>query len=224
VIRKADQEKCSRIELFSTVFAREGGQEHGLGDPLKETVTAALKALKVNPASVIVWRDGISQAAFRQTANEEIGAIRQGLQSDAVVGASKSIAKDVPIAYIICQKRIATKFLVDSGRQGAPAGTLVSSLQGLDGYQTFYINGRAPPGSTPKPVRFTVVQRDAGLNNVPLAELTWGQCHNYPNWTGSIKVPSQCQMAHKYAELAGAFVDGGSSIKTASFTNQPHFL
>jgi Piwi domain len=89
----------------------------------------------------------------------------------------------VPMAYIVCQKRIAVKFLVlkDGGTYGAPSGTLVEGLQGIT-HDTFYIQGRAPSVSTPKPVRFVVIQRDASLDGVNLPHLTWDLCHDYPNW------------------------------------------
>ena len=64
-----------------------------------------------------------------------------------------------------------------------------SAIQSMEN-QTFYINGRAPPYSTAKPVRFIVIERDDGLLNVPISELTWSQMHAYPNWTGPIKVPA----------------------------------
>jgi hypothetical protein len=35
------------------------------------------------------------------------------------------------------------------------------------------------------------------------------------DWTGPIKVPSVCQLAHKLAELAGGFTDCGESIDDA---------
>jgi hypothetical protein len=116
-----------------------------------------------------------------------------------VPGAGKKEAPKTALSYIVCQKRIATKFLThnvagqEDGSHAAPSGTLVASLQGMQNL-TFYINGRAPPFSTPKPVRFICVERDDGHMNVPIAELTWGQCHAYPNWTGPIKVPSVCQV------------------------------
>lgn len=100
---------------------------------------------------------------------------------------------------------------------------MVVGLQSMH-YSTFYINGRSPPGSTSKPVRFICIQRDEGLNDVPMAQLTWSQCHEYPNWAGPIKVPAVCQMAHKLAELAGGFDDGGDSINQEAFLNRVHFL
>jgi len=207
VFRNSGEQKSHQIELFSQTYARESGKEYELGDALKQTVSTALKELEVNnPKSCIVWRDGIGDSAFTNAAVEEINAIRAGLNNKS----DGKESRDVPMAYIVAQKRIATKFLSEGisgepdGKYGAPSGTLVRGIQGLD-YDTFYINGRAPPYSTAKPVRFIVVDRDDRLNKVPIEELTWDLSHDYPNWTGPIKVPSVTQMAHKLAELGGSF-------------------
>ena len=148
-----------------------------LGDALKETVSETLRHLNVQPKSVVVWRDGIAETAEHQ-AKEEINGVRQGLSS-VTVGSGEQKVSNVPLAYIVCQKRIATKLLTTDGQFGAPAGTMVTGLQTMQ-YQTFYLNGRSPPNSTPKPVRFIQIHRDAGLNKVPIGQLTWAQCHDYP--------------------------------------------
>jgi hypothetical protein len=227
VIRKGTSDQ-SLVEIYSETFKRSGGNEFQLRDALQKTVANALKILDVNPMSAIVWRDGIAESSFSRAAQEEIAGIRQGLlnQGSTVGGELQRGQQPQPpvsLAYIVCQKRIDTKFLTLDGKYGAPSGTLVKEIQGLQ-YDTFYINGRAPPFSTPKPVRYIVVEKDKGLSNLALEELTWGQCHSYPNWTGPIKVPSTCQMAHKLAELAGSFADCGESISSARFKNKIHFL
>lgn len=213
------------VEIYSETFKRSGGNEFQLGDAMQQAIATALNVLDVNPMSAIVWRDGIGDSEFGRAAQEEIAGIRKGLeQGDRLVGEGRpSQTRAVPLSYIVCQKRIATKLLTTDGKYGAPPGTLVKGIQGLM-YDTFYINGRAPPFSTPKPVRYIVVERDEDLKDLALEELTWGQCHNYPNWTGSIKVPSNCQMAHKLAELAGSFADCGESIDSVGFKNKVHFL
>lgn len=212
-----------KMEIYSKTYSRSGGNEYQLGDALQETVANSLRLLNCEPKSVVVWRDGIAESAEHH-AIEEINGVRRGLNSRTAVGTqSAGPSRNVPLAYIVCQKRIATKLLTSDGTYGAPSGTMVTALQGLQ-YQTFYINGRAPPYSTPKPVRFLCIQRDARLNSVPMGVLTWGQCHEYPNWAGPVKVPSVCQMAHKLAELAGAFADGGETINAEAYKNRVYFL
>jgi aubergine-like protein len=219
VIRK-DTNSMSRVEIYSKTFSRSGGNEYQLGDALKETVAETCRVLNVKPQSVVIWRDGIAESAEHQ-AKEEINGVRQGLSSVTVGSGEKK--QQVPLAYIVCQKRIATKLLTTDGQNGAPPGTQVVGLQSMQ-FKTFYLNGRAPPNSTPKPVRFICIESDPPMRSVPLASLTWSQCHDYPNWAGPIKVPSCCQMAHKLAELAGGFADGGESINHGAYKNRVHFL
>lgn len=183
-----------KVELFTKSFRRGGGVEYDLREQLRETIGLAMKKLNVHPASLIAWRDGFGDAATDIKAADEIEGIREGLARLSLDGTGSPMADNggeakVPIAYITCQKRIATKFLVSHNNEiyGAPSGTLVDDIQGLQ-HDTFYINGRAPPFSTPKPVRFVVVQKDEQLKDVSMSDVTWAHMHDYPNWTGPIKV------------------------------------
>lgn len=224
VFRESGNYRSTKVEIFTQAYAREPGKEYELADALRETISTAMKELEVSPTSCIVLRDGIGDSAFGAAALEEIDGVRAGLDDsrDGNVPA-------VPVAYVVAQKRIATKFLSKSidgepdGKYGAPSGTLVKGAQLLE-YDTFYINGRAPPYSTAKPVRYVVIQRDEELKDVSIERLTWNLSHDYPNWTGPIKVPSVIQMAHKLAELGGSFADCGSSINTRKLKNKLHFL
>jgi hypothetical protein len=217
-------DRSKKVEIYTQAFAREPGKEYELADALKMCISTAMKELKVSPTSCIVLRDGIGDSAFENAAQEEIRGVRAGLFNPNNKG-----GRAVPLAYVVAQKRIAIKFLSKGvagepdGKYGAPSGTLVKGAQLLD-HDTFYINGRAPPYSTPKPVRYVVIQRDEQLKNVPMETLMWNLSHDYPNWTGPIKVPSVIQMAHKLAELGGSFADCGESINTKRLKNKIHFL
>jgi aubergine len=221
---RESSDRSRKVEIYTQAFAREPGKEYELADALRESISSAMKELKVSPNSCIVLRDGIGDSAFDSAAQEEIKGVRAGL-----VNASTKNTRAVPLAYIVAQKRIAIKFLTKGvagepdGKYGAPSGTLIKGAQLLD-YKTFYINGRAPPYSTPKPVRYIVIQSDEQLKNVPMERLMWNLSHDYANWTGPIKVPSVIQMAHKLAELGGSFPDCGQSINTKKLKNKLHFL
>ncbi len=216
--------KENDILTYTKTFVRKAGQEYQLNECLEQTVKAALKLLHEKPKSCVIWRDGIGEGALATDAMDEMKGIRKGLGADAVVG-TKKIVDSVPLAYVVCQKRIATKFFAMEGQQpfGAPSGTLVEGFQGLR-HHTFYINGRAPPFSTPKPVRFITVHCDAGLARVDIPSLTWSSCHNYANWAGPVKLPAPTQYAHKLAELAGNMPDHGGSISAEKYANTLYFL
>lgn len=226
VIRSHDERMNCRAEVYSETFRRKAGQEMDLGGPMKQAVYNALKTLKVDPRSCIVWRDGVGDAAINQVAGQEIPAVRTALV-DGIVGTvgESPRAREIPLAYIVVQKRIATKFLSVNGLRAMPSGALVITLQGPE-FATFYINGTSPPYSTPKPARFVIAHMDRGFGQKKrvIADLSWSLCHDYPNWTGPIKLPSPVQMAHKLAELAGGFSDCGDSINAQKYAGKIYFL
>ena len=162
VIRSNDPRKMPMVEIYSETARRESGQELDLGSVIEGTVTRALQNLKVNPLSCIVWRDGVGDPTIAQVAQQEIPQIRKALESYIPPGARGSKPPKVSLAYIVCQKRISTKFLHPNGRHGLPVGSLVTSLQGPE-YSTFYINGTCPSYSTAKPVRFVIAQKDEAI-------------------------------------------------------------
>ena len=219
VIRESDQDRnaCPTIEMFSATSSRTTGQEMDLGKVMQDVVRRALFELNVNPMSCIVWRDGVGDATISKAVNQEIPGLRNVLASRAPPGV------ETALSYIVCQKRVNTKFMTADGSYGMPPGALISDIQGPEN-ETFYINGTSPPYSTPKPVRFVVAERDEKLDGIDLSELSWALCHDYPNWAGPVKLPAPVQMAHKLAELAGSFVDCGDSLNSEAYKNKMHFL
>lgn len=222
----------NKVEIFSLTERRQAGKEIELGDLMNKAVSNALKIWKVHPMSCVVWRDGVGMSTIPQVAQQEIPAVRSALalRSTSVVGKSSKkqptkSAGVVPLSYIVVQKRIATKFLSMDGKSGMPCGALVTQLQGPE-YSTFYINGNAPHYSTAKPARFVIATMDAGFGTSKkvLSDLSWALCHDYPNWTGPIKLPAPVQCAHKLAELAGCFSDCGDTIDAQSYANKIYFL
>jgi len=202
---------ASNSAWYSQTFARVAGQEYELGSPIEATLRNALQFLSlfhIAVGSCHVWRDGVGDTAIPPTVTEEVSSIRRILPTS-------------PVAWIVCQKRISTKFL-SADRNAQPQGLLVHGLSDPR-YPTFYLNGTSPSYSTPKPTRFVIAHSD-GWRFTDLVDLTWQHCHLYPNWTGPIKVPAVCQLSHLLAEYAGRFDDAGESIHHSKFVNNLHFL
>ena len=183
VVRPGSQNSRT-VEIYSETFKRAPSMEYELGECMQATVANALRTLKVSPASCIVWRDGVGDAAVAPTSAQEVPAVRRALM-EASPGTNPSIA------YIVCQKRITTKFITKDGEHSAPPGTIVMGVQGLD-HSTFYINGTCPSFATAKPVRFIVAEQSKNLDTKMLSELTWALCHDYPNWAGPVKGKTIC--------------------------------
>jgi len=217
VLRSNNPDDSPNVEIYSETARRVPGQEMELGDLMHKTVSRALKVLDVNPLSCIVWRDGVGDTTINKVAQQEIPVLREALLRNATNGVEPALS------YVVCQKRVATKFLTEDGKKGMPPGALITAIQGPEN-ETFYINGTSPPYSTPKPVRYIVAQKDKELEGISLSELSWALCHDYPNWAGPVKLPAPVQMAHKLAELAGGFVDCGDSLNAEAYANKMHFL
>ena len=65
------------------------------------------------------------------------------------------------------------------------------------------------------PTHFFVALNEASdLSKADLENVTYAMCYMYSNWSGSIKVPAPCQMAHKIAEYHYSF-DHCGMIKKA---------
>jgi hypothetical protein len=72
------KEAEENVKIYSKTYARNGGEEYNLREPLCETIQEACRHLSVKPKSVVVWRDGIAETACEQ-ANEEITGVRDGI-------------------------------------------------------------------------------------------------------------------------------------------------
>ena len=182
--RSHTPDENSLVEIYCKTESRSAGKEMELGSVMNRAVSNALKTFKLpSPKSCFIWRDGVGDNTISQVAAQEIPAVRAALANPGkVVGVAQGNKKSghVPLSYIICQKRINTKFLTENGGK-VPCGALVTELQGPD-YRTFYINGTSPPYSTPKPARFVIAEHDQELAKVSPSQLSWALCHDYPNW------------------------------------------
>ena len=82
------------IECYSQTYVRKMGEEFNLGDPIETTIKNAMKLIKVQPKSCIVWRDGMSDGSIETHAAQEVDAIRRAFRGSggSVTGASATPA------------------------------------------------------------------------------------------------------------------------------------
>jgi len=179
LIRRFDKEDKPVYEVFSKTERRRAGGEYEVGSLMEETVKEALHRFKVNPLCCICWRDGVGDSSITHVKTGEIPPLRKALMN--------GVGYNIPTAYIVCQKRISTKFISMNGTDGMPPGALIQDV-GSSAYQTFYIHGPNPPISTPRSIRYLVVERDEGVQHASLPELAWALSHDYPNWPGMLVI------------------------------------
>ena len=71
-------------------------------------------------------------------------------------------------------------------------------------------------------VKTMLIKDQSALSPDQLQKLTYKLCHLYYNWTGTIKVPSVCQYAHKLAFMTGESLH--QAPQRGKFSNNLFFL
>lgn len=90
-----------KVEIYTETMAREAGKEINLGAFIRSVTSTALKLLKVDPKSCVVWRDGVGDAQVKAVAVDEIPKIKEALSG--LKPGQSATKKNIPISYIICQ-------------------------------------------------------------------------------------------------------------------------
>ena len=209
-----------RRKLSSNIQKQvEEGTEDNLEPMIRQSIHDLFEDQTIKPVSCFVWRDGVGDNSIERTQSTEGSEIRKLLAEKLGEGVCSQ-------TFIVCQKRVSIKFLAKENEiwKSLQEGTCIEEIGHPDFEKTFYIIGNAPPYSTPKPTRFIVAYEDDILKGVPLPELTYTMCFDYPNWVGAIKIPAPTKMAGKLAELAGIMRDNGATWKMHLFRNKLFFL
>lgn len=61
------------------------------------------------------------------------------------------------------------------------------------------------------PTHYTVLMDSTGVSEEALQTITYGQCYNYVNTRGSIRVPAPLMYANKLALMVGEHIKGEPS-------------
>jgi len=160
---------------------------------LNAFVKKTCSELKINPHTVIMYRDGVGDSQLPAVKQTEVLQVKQACPNANVI-------------YTVVQKRIHTRFFVKTPngdvKNPAPGVVVDTDLRSLE-YSDFYLISTDCSLSTVKPVRYIILEQSNSLPLRELQQLTYNLCHCYPNWSGPVKLPLPTQMAHKLAFLVG---------------------
>jgi aubergine-like protein len=67
----------------------------------------------------------------------------------------------------------------------------------------FHLAAQKVTQGTCTPTHYTIVSSSSNVPQENLAQFTYEQCFNYPNWQGAVKVPAVLQCANKLSKLVG---------------------
>ncbi|XP_030382857.1 protein aubergine-like [Scaptodrosophila lebanonensis] len=203
---------------FSAVTEHLKGQE--LSDQMAMNMRLALKAYQEHhgalPERIIFYRDGVGDGQLHQVVHIEVELLKSKLD-DIYKSAGKP--EGCRLAFIIVSKRINTRYFVNK-RNPAP-GTVVDDIITLPERYDFFLVSQSVRQGTVSPTNYNIIYNKMGLSADKLQILSYKMTHMYYNFSGTCRVPSVCQYAHKLAFLIAESINRAPS---SGLENQLYFL
>ncbi|XP_060844955.1 piwi-like protein Siwi [Rhopalosiphum padi] len=197
--------------FFSCVQQHTSGQE--LSTFFSVNTIKALNKFKIKnnklPDIIIIYRDGVGDGQIEYVQKTEVEQVKE---------ACKQIYKDqkVGLAFIIVKKRINTKFFKfkDTKHENPQPGTVVDSTvtdpsdPSNPTLYDFYLVSQHAKQGTVTPTHYKVIFNSLSLSEamklspIHIQKITYKLTHLYYNWSGTIRVPAPCHLAHRLAFMA----------------------
>ncbi|XP_050528664.1 piwi-like protein Siwi [Daktulosphaira vitifoliae] len=189
----------SHTSYFSCVEPHNSGEE--LSNHFAAGISKALAKYKLKnngqlPTSIVIYRDGVGEGQISYVHKTEIKLLRAA--TEQFYG-----PVSVPLAFILVTKRISARFFTKQGIQNPQAGTIVDSVVTDPTKYDFFLVSQHVRLGTVTPTHYTVIEDTLRLPPDIVQRLTYKLCHMYYNWSGTVRVPAPCQLAHKLAFLTG---------------------
>ncbi|KAF0765863.1 piwi-like protein Siwi, partial [Aphis craccivora] len=198
----------THTKYFSCVEKHESGQE--LSTYFSTSISKALNKYREKnhklPNTIVIYRDGVGDGQLTYVHKIEVEMVQKTCKE--FYGERK-----VGLAFIIVKKRISTRFFcktVGSNEyQNPPAGTVIDNSVTDPTMYDFYLVPQHVTRGTVTPTHYNVILDTLNetatkpITPAIIQKLTFKLTHMYYNWSGTVRVPSLCQLAHKLAFLAG---------------------
>ena len=205
-----------------------------------------LKALKefkryhqTLPEKIIIFRDGVGEFQRADVVQNEINQLKSVLE-----GIYNKLSPP-KITLIVVNKRINQRMFIesrDSRIENPMPGTvldsgLVENCEGNNCYDFFLVPQQTTQGCVTPTHFFVTLNESADVTKQMVEDMTFCMSFMYSNWSGSIKVPSLCQYAHKIADYhhnfdkMGFMKQGAGSVSlknvpayNPNFLSKPYYL
>ena len=195
-------------KYYSTSTMQEIGQEitPTVGKLFKEVLAAYKTARGSYPSTIVFFRDGVGEHQVKSVQMTEVPGV---LAVIAEICLNES-TYNPNLIFTVVVKRISAIF-TDIRTPGIvsnpPPGTLITSTVVPEAGDFYLVAHFANQGtSIPTLYRTVYASNPTNFPQEELARLAYKLCHMYYNWTGAIKVPAPCMIAHKIAFLIGKCV------------------
>ncbi|SPP81698.1 protein aubergine [Drosophila guanche] len=214
----ATMDMKSSTRYYSSVTEHMKGQE--LSNQMAMNMTCALKAYRDHhgtlPERILFFRDGVGDGQLHQVVNTEVKFLKNQLDE---IYKSADKADGCRMAFIVVTKRINTRYFANK-RNPVP-GTVVDDVITLPERYDFFLVSQAVRQGTVTPTNYNVIYDNMGLSADKLQMLAYKMTHLYYNFSGTCRVPSVCQYAHKLAFLVAESINRSPS---SGLENQLYFL
>lgn len=205
----------SRSDVYySCAKAHTSGQE--LSNSFGQMTMKAIECYKdihgSLPEKVLVYRDGVGDGQLQFVIDHEVDQLKEVLEKIYE-------GQPVRMAFVVVTKRINARFF--SGMNNPPAGTVVDDVITQPERYDFFLVSQNVNQGTATPTNYNVIYDTMGISPDHMQRLTHKLCHLYYNWSGTVRVPSVCQYAHKLSLLVGQYL---CAEPNQQLGNKLHFL
>ncbi|KAF6198266.1 hypothetical protein GE061_008013 [Apolygus lucorum] len=182
---------------FSAVTPHTNGEELS-NDLSMNVVKAVVRYSECNngsrPKTIIIYRDGVGEGQIPFVYKHEVKLIKEKLR--------ELYSGEMPLfAFVIVTKRLNTRLFYQG--KNPPPGTIADDcITSPDRYDFFLVSQSVQQG-TVSPTSYNVIEDSTRLAPDRMQRLSYKMTHLYYNWSGTVRVPAQCQYAHKLAFLVG---------------------
>jgi len=197
---------------FNCVEPHQSGEE--ISVYFGSSMTRALEKYRAKngilPTAIVIYRDGVEEGQISHVHKTEIKLLKEAC-------ARIYEGRSVPFTFVIVTKRINSRFFVpndsNSNMENPPPGTVIDSVVTDPTKYDFFLISQHVKQGTVTPTHYQVIEDTLNFPPDILQRLTYKLTHMYYNWSGTVRVPAPCQLAHKLAFLAGQNLRGIPNVK-----------
>lgn len=168
---------------------------------------------------IIVYREGLAEAQIAKYVRPEIRSLQKTIQ---IIGEKVKVQNYNPeMLFIGVNKKISMRFYnilsKDQGGKFIPnlgnpdSGSVVVEQMSVGSLMDFHLAAQKVTQGTCTPTQYITIYKNFDFSIESLAEFTYGQCFNYFNWQGAVRVPACLQCADKLATLVGEAIQEDTS-------------
>lgn len=212
---------------FSTVHGHKDGTE--ISKYFNLNIIQCVKAYsKWNkgeiPDRIFIYRDGVGEGQLASVVEQEVNPVEKQLKE--LYDQNKKLDK-FSFNFVVVNKRINTKLFLkktsgmrDPRNLNVPPGTCVDDVITHPERFDFFLVSQKGMHGTLTPTYYNVLKYDK-IQPDFVQRITFRLCHCYYNWSGTTKVPSVVQYAHKLAFQISQFIHQSPSTRVGDTL---HFL